>query len=203
MPSSSSVGNTAPAGATKISALDKEKAKVEVMTRQLEVVQEDNHNLQTELERTRRQLEIQMKQSLQLRKRLQKKDVALSERLSSDIDPYDDRVKDLEVMLKNSQSQLSDQLEQAKQRESKLHRVVEQSAQYEKELYQLKQDQVNREGNASAVKRLERQRNELLNVVKKQMSLICILKQQALHAKAATLLDITEKDFMKELNLKH
>ena len=200
-PTGTAIGKTT--SGAKISALDKERAKVEVISSQLKAVQNDKHKLQTELDRTRQQLEIQMKQSLQLRKQLQQKNTALSERIASDINPNDDRVKDLEAMLKNCQSQLSDQLEQAQKRESKLHKVVEQSAQYEKELQQLKQDQVHQKGNDLAVKRLERQRNELLHLVQKQMSLIGILKQQALHAKAATLLDIAEKEFMKELNLKH
>jgi hypothetical protein len=50
------------------------------------------------------------------------------------------------------------------------------------------------------VKQLERQRDELLTVVKKQIKLMDILKQQSLHARAATILDITEKQFMQELS---
>ena len=49
------------------------------------------------------------------------------------------------------------------------------------------------------IKNLEHQRTELLFVVKKQMKLIDIHKQQRAHIDAATLLDIAEKDFLKEI----
>jgi hypothetical protein len=50
------------------------------------------------------------------------------------------------------------------------------------------------------VKRLEGQRGELLNVVKKQNRLIEVLRRQKLHLEAAKLLQITEDEFRKAVD---
>jgi hypothetical protein len=186
----------------KVTALDKERAKNMVLSRQFHKATSDNESLHNELRRTQQLLENQMKQTLQLRKQQQSQNELLEKRRLEMETPNEQILQGLENQLKNTQVQLASEMSLAQQREAKLQKAIEQSAQYEKELHQLKQQQVKDEGNALAVKRLEMQRDELLVVVKKQMKLIDILKQQALHARAATLLDITEKDFLKEWNLK-
>jgi hypothetical protein len=186
----------------KVTALDKERAKNIVLSRQLDKANSDNESLQNELRHTQQLLENQMKQTLQLRKQQKSQNELLEKRMLEMETPNEQILQGLENQLKNTQAQLANEMSLAQQREAKLQKAIEQSVQYEKELHQLKQQQVKDEGNALAVKRLELQRDELLIVVKKQMKLMDILKQQALHAKAATLLDITEKDFVKELNLK-
>lgn len=50
-------------------------------------------------------------------------------------------------------------------------------------------------------RKLEKQRNELLQAFKKQLKLIDILKRQKTHLEAAKMLNFTEEEFIKALDL--
>lgn len=52
------------------------------------------------------------------------------------------------------------------------------------------------------VKRLERQKAELLTVLKKQARLVDVLRRQRAHLEAAQLLSLTEEEFMKTLDVR-
>jgi hypothetical protein len=52
------------------------------------------------------------------------------------------------------------------------------------------------------VKRLERQKGELLTVLKKQARLIDVLRRQRAQLEAAQLLSFTEEEFMKTLDVR-
>ena len=51
------------------------------------------------------------------------------------------------------------------------------------------------------IQNLQKQRSELFVVIKKQMKLIDILKQQRAHVEATALLNIKERDFLKEVSI--
>ena len=196
----SSIDDTVFAGDTKTTALEREKTKVIVLNRQLEKTLDEKKNLQNELRRTQQQLENQIKQTLHLRKQQQCQKKLEKEQSTHDVDPKDEEIKDLKEELKTTQADLAKEISSSKQREVRLLRAVEQCSEYEKELRELRQLKDQENGNSLLVKQLERQRDELLNVVKYQIKLMNILKQQALHAKAAAILEIVEKDVMKELS---
>ena len=50
-------------------------------------------------------------------------------------------------------------------------------------------------------RKLERQRNELLQAFKKQLKLIDVLKRQKTHLEAGKMLNFTEEEFIKALDL--
>lgn len=196
----SSIDDIDFAGDTKTTALERERAKVIVLSRQLEKTLDEQKNLQNELNRTQQQLENQIKQTLHLRKQQQRQTKLEKEQSKLDVDPRDEEIKDLKQELKTTQADLAKEISSSKQREARLHRTVEQCSEYEKELHDLRQLKGQETGNSVLVKQLERQRDELLNVAKYQMKLMNILKQQALHAKAAAILEIIDKDVIKELS---
>lgn len=114
----------------------------------------------------------------------------------------DDTLK-LKAELVSTQKDLADEICMAKKREERLHLAQEQCNIYREELETLKQRHGDNDKKSleKLVKNLEHQRSELFCIVKKQMKLIEVLRQQRAHVEAATLLNISEKeDLRKELN---
>lgn len=94
-------------------------------------------------------------------------------------------------------------------RETKLTRALEEVDKYKTQLKTTK-DEYNifkeesrkkTESLENEIRRIERQKTELLSAFKKQMKLIDVLKRQKLHIEAAKLLNFTEDEFSKILEL--
>lgn len=179
-----------------ISNLQREKAKVKALVNQLEKSLNENQQLQDKLSQTQMELEKQMLETLRIKKS------QLKRRGDQSIDAgkmllhnENMEVENLTKDLETSQLQLAKEMSVSTRREERLQRVVEKCEKYEKELETLRSK--DERCDQSFIKNLEHQRSELLGVVKRQMKLIEILKQQRVHAQAATMLNIIEKDFMR------
>ena len=94
-------------------------------------------------------------------------------------------------------------------KDAKLNRALEE---IEKLKLALRESKINESGRNENVRRdqdrlvdenrkLERQRNELLQAFKKQMKLIDVLKRQKMHIESAKLLAFTEDEFVRTLEL--
>ena len=113
--------------------------------------------------------------------------------------PCGEEVQALKQELAATKKDLAKELISRQNLQNKCNRYKEQLDSV-KRLQQEREDEQGDKGDSEKSHRLEQQRAELLLVVKKQMRLIDILKQQRAHAEAAVLLNITEKDLMNEVH---
>ena len=138
--------------------------------------------MQDILKKTEKDLEISQKKTLQLQ-RAQIKNLKVADQKQQV--PADDRdeVKELKAELASTQEELADEIEASKKRELRVQSLQE-------TLAALKKHQSEKEGNDNhehdmKIKTLVKQREELLLVVKRQIKLIEVLRQQRLHVESA------------------
>mmetsp|Transcript_6215 Transcript_6215/g.13527 ORF Transcript_6215/g.13527 Transcript_6215/m.13527 type:complete len:209 (-) Transcript_6215:989-1615(-) len=181
-----------------------EKAKVQAFNRQLSRSLDEKRQLQIMLKQTQADLEKQIQKTLRLQKIQAKSCMDAMEKQAPA--PCAEK-QELKNELASTQKDLADEISKSQRREARLQKIQDQCNDYKDQLDSLKQQQHEQEEGADDkssmkkwIKNLEHQRSELLLVVKKQMKLIDILKQQRAHVEAAALLNITERDFMKEVN---
>ena len=94
-------------------------------------------------------------------------------------------------------------------KEAKLNRALEEVEKLKLQLRESKMDETSKNEQirrdldrmSEDNKKLERQRNELLQAFKKQMKLIDVLKRQKMHIESAKLLAFTEDEFVRTLEL--
>jgi hypothetical protein len=112
----------------------------------------------------------------------------------------EDVVRELKVELASAQKNLADEIFMAKKREERMQTLKDQCTKFKEEFESLKQGECDNK-KRGLILNLQKQRSELLVVIKKQLKLIDILKQQRAHVEATALLNITERDFIKEVNI--
>ena len=116
-----------------------------------------------------------------------------------------DQQKDLEAQEREKRKNFQDQ----GARDVKLNRAIEELEKYKGQLKEAKVTELSKSDNlrkdmdrlVEENRKLERQRNELMQAFKKQMKLIDVLKRQKMHIEAAKLLAFTEDEFVKTLEL--
>jgi len=181
--------------------LEIEKAKVKALNRQLSRALDDKSKLRSMLEHAHSDLERQIQETLRLQKILAKaKTRDAMEKVVRTVSPNDDVVRELKVELASVQKNLADEIFMAKKKDERMQTLQDQCTKYKEEFESLKQGECDNEKRVAFLN-LQKQRSELLVVIKKQMKLIDILKQQRAHVEATALLNIAERDFIKEVNI--
>jgi hypothetical protein len=179
----------------KLLPIDLERAKVRTLQRQLTCCQEENRELQSMLKQTQTDLERQIQQTILIQKKqlIRTRVQDLNEE-SVAPDPCDS-VRVLKDELTSTQKNFANELEMAKKREAKISHLQEQLDLLKQR--RIQEDMSEEKKNDVVIKNLKKQRSELFAVIHKQVKLIDVLRQQRSHVEAATLLNITEKDFLK------
>ena len=193
--------NDATISSVDATPLEIEKAKVKALHRQLCRTVEEKSALQKQLVSTSSDLELQIEETMRLQKSLAKLKArdAMEKQIVKTGTTDDDAIRELKAELASMQKNLSDEIK----REERIQALQNQCTMYKEELDSLKQHGEVKVANEKQVliQNLQKQRSELFVVIKKQMKLIDILKQQRAHVEATALLNIKERDFLKEVSI--
>jgi len=172
--------------------IDLERVKVRTLQRRLARCQDEIRQLHSMLKQTQADLERQIQQTILI----QKKQLIRTRMNEEPVVPVPcDDIQALKDELALTQKNFVDEIEMSKKREANIFNLQEQ-------IDSLQQRRVHEEiseekKNDVVIKNLKKQRSELFAVIHKQVKLIDVLRQQRSHVEAATLLSITENDFLK------
>ena len=171
--------------------------------------------IQTKLDLAEKQSGTKEQQDKKTVDKMNKLNLEIS-KLKSTISDQNVRITSLDKALADANKELSagernkkQQVQNQGNAEAKLNRALEEVEKYKLALREAK---INETGKSDGIRRdldrlteenkkLERQRNELLQAFKKQMKLIDVLKRQKMHIESAKLLAFTEDEFVRTLEL--
>ena len=192
-----------------------QKAKIAALQTELEDALTQMAENQTKLDLAEKQSGTKEQQDKKTVDKMNQLNLQVS-KLKSTISDQSLKISQLEKALSETNKEL-DAGERAKKQqvqtqgtaEAKLNRALEEVEKYKLALREAK---INETGKNEGIRRdldrlteenkkLERQRNELLQAFKKQMKLIDVLKRQKMHIESAKLLAFTEDEFVRTLEL--
>lgn len=203
------------------------KAKVKLLTRQLDEATDLKKKISDQLDGVSHQLKNDREENKQLKKRIQQLEIEnkkLSSRrageaasadrseaylqeiaqLKKDVQTAEKIVKQSENDLKTKDGQLKRALETVSKLKIQLQEQSTNSAAGNAGAAQGESGSTAASASATAsvarIKVLEKQRNDLIAAFRKQMKLIDLLKRQRMHIEASRLLAFTEEEFMKTLD---
>ena len=183
----------------KDSPLQIAKAKTAALASQVQRYKEENARLTSLLRKTQLDLEKQTKEMMDMQKASIEREKNREKQAIVTAKVEREKVHNLREELLTAQRDLTKQISLSKTQQ------IEHEKQLDRMRLQLEQqkDQSNTGYAWKSMERrnndLERCKSELLLLGKKQMKLIEILKEQRNHERAAILLDIRDKTFLKEV----
>lgn len=190
------------------------KAKVGVMHEQLSKL---SHELGTKDE-SLHEIQSKLKDTEEEKARLQRSNTAQQAQIQKHkklMDEAKEKADSLDVQLAACKKELDAMKKSQKQQvtsqgtlEVRLNRALEECEKYKTQLEKVKsgtKENVEAERRRleellAENKRLEKQKNELMNGYKKQLKLIDILKRKQMHIEAAKMLSFTEEEFVKAMD---
>eukprot|EP00986_Skeletonema_menzelii_P003921 scaffold1277_cov137-Skeletonema_menzelii.AAC.4 len=178
-----------------------EKAKASALAIQLERYKQENERIVALLKKTQHNLEKKTQLALTLQIQQSEMEKVREKQAIAAAKVEEDELQNLREELLTARRDLTKQLSLSKKREQEHEQQVER---LKRQLDQLNNDRCNDESLKNMehrTKTLEKCQSELIVLVKKQIKLIEILKEQRNHARAAALLGITEKTFLKEITV--
>ena len=183
----------------KDSPLQIAKAKTAALASQVQRYKEENARLTSLLRKTQHDLEKQTKEMMNMQKDSIEREKNREKQAIVTAKVEREEIHNLREELLTAQRDLTKQISLSKTQQ------IEHEKQLDRMRLQLEQ-QKDQSNSGDAWKSMERRNNdlercksELLLLMKKQMKLIEILKEQRNHERAAVLLDIRDKTFLKEV----
>ena len=183
----------------KDTPLQIEKAKASALATQLERYKQENERLVVLLKKTQHNLESQTQQNLALRLEHSKEERAREKQAIAAAQADKDEMQNLREELLAAQRDLTKQLSLSKKREEEHEQQIERLKHQYEQLNNNRSNDESLKNMEHRTKTLEKCQSELIVLVKRQLKLIDILKEQRNHSRAAALLGITEKAFLKEI----
>ena len=189
------------------------RARASALDKQLQVLEDRNREQAREILELKASLKESVSKQEKLKKSSKTTDVAC-EKYRNQAQEADAKCESLSRELQAARHELAERAKEMKKMEAnekaravRLQRSLEESASYRTQLDGMKQREKDNKENVkhgnnklvSEVRKLEKQKAELLRAFKQQMRLIDVLKKQRVHMEAAQLLNFTEQEFRKAL----
>eukprot|EP00347_Sterkiella_histriomuscorum_P016345 403353547 len=189
----------------KIAALQAELEEALKSQNKSESQQEDLEIQNKKLLEEAKKFNEKMNQSTQQMQKLKQQNQDLQTKITSLEKSLQEQNKELDLIERDKKKTV----QEGGSKDAKLNRAIEELEKYKIQWKEAKATEISKSDTLrkdmdrllEENRKLERQRNELMQAFKKQMKLIDILKKQKMHIEAAKLLAFTEDEFVKTLEL--
>ena len=207
--------NRSPASATNDATVRYLKSRLGVLEAAVTKLQEETGSLREQLSSAEQEKASAETSANEFRTRMQRAETRVeklkrsNESLQSKLADRDAEAASLRADIRRIEQENKSIVAERRNRDVRLNRAL-QSVQKYKEKLRAQQNNAERSGDVSRTelaqlraenKRLKQQKTELMAAFNKQFKLIDLLKRQKMHMEAAKLLQFTEEEFLRSLEL--